>query len=517
MKARTRENLALWSLQHRAIRGEPFSFAGHRYLWGIYNDRHPEIVVQKSAQCGASEWFINEAFFIAEKGYVVLFLFPADPQLNDFSHGRVDPAILDSPYLSKRVAGIDNVGLKQIGRGFVYFRGAQIKRKIRSIDADMILFDEYDEMPEEATSLGEKRLGHSLLRYRRYVSTPTIPDSGINHLYEESDQRRWHLKCGHCGEWQFLKFPDNVDMKSAEVICRKCHQPIDRLQEGEWVAEHPDRPVHGYHINKLFCGRTDIRELINNSFKTRSFELQEFFNSDLGEAYVVEGGRLSDDLLMACADDYSMPSTEDRCTMGVDIGKKINVRVSKHRGYIKQAVYIGTVNEFEELDILMRQYDVSMAVVDALPETRKSAEFCSRWPGRAFRCYYWPSDTNRNEYFVHDVEDQKITVNRTMACDYMVDRFRERTNRLPKNIKDVKDYFDHLKAPARIYKKDEKGVEYAFYSEGNKPDHYFHAEVYDEIACNLVREIIEEHEAAHAVEIVTQDDIGLEAVTIGDY
>lgn len=445
-----------------------------------------------------------------------MFLFPADPQLNDFSHARVDPAIVDSSYLSRRVLGIDNVGLKQIGKGFVYFRGAQTKTKLKSVDADMVLFDEYDEIPEQAISLAEKRLGHSLLKMKRYASTPTIPDTGIDHLYEKSDKRAWHLKCSHCNEWQPLNFADNVDLKSADVICRKCKQPLDRLTRGEWVPEHPGRAMHGYHINKLFCARTDVKELIENSFKTRSFEIQEFYNSDLGEAYIVPGGRLTDDVIDSCVDNYHMPGTSERCTMGVDIGKDINVRISKHKGDIKHAVYIGTVKEFEQLDVLMNQYDVSMCVVDALPETRKATEFCARFPGRAFRCYYWSSDTSRSEYFAKDEDDQKVTANRTVACDYMVNRLRIRTNRLPRNIKDIPHYYDQMKAPARIFKKDERGNEYAMYVEGNKADHYFHAEVYDEIAYNIILKILEEHSQSSG-EIFTAEEEGIEPVTIGAY
>lgn len=515
LNSRIQNNLSLWSLQHRWIRGKKFSYAGHEYLRAIYNDRHSEIVIKKSAQCGASEYFISEAFFTAEKGYVVMFMFPADPQLYDFSHSRINPSVQDSPYLSSKVFGTDNVGLKQIGRGFVYFRGMQSNKKVKSVDADMLLFDEYDEMPEQQIVLAQKRVGHSKLKFKRYASTPTVPEMGIDALYEASDRRRWHIKCEHCGEWQFLTFEQNVDFKTVGVVCKKCRRPIDRLQKGEWIAEFPSRPVHGYHISKIFCARTSVRELIENSLKTRAFEVQEFHNSDLGEAYIVSGGRITEDLLISCIDDYAMTGTGVRTTMGVDVGSDINVRISSHRSNgVKTAAFIGTVKNFEDLDILMAQYDVSLCVIDAQPEVRKATEFCSRWKGRAFRCYYLPSDTGRGEYFEYDLEDQKIVANRTVAGDTMVNRFRLRTNRIPKNIRDISGYFDQMKAPIRMYKKDERGVEYAIYVEGSKADHYFHAEVYDEIAFNMIGKVIEDN-APSPVEIETMEEAGIERVEIG--
>jgi hypothetical protein len=516
LSERIKSNLGLWSLSYRMIRGEPFSFKGHEYLWDIYSDNHHSKVIKKSAQVGASEYFINESFFKAEQGFNSLFVFPADPQLQDFSHGRVDTAIRESEYLSARVSGIDNVGLKQFGRGFVYFRGAQNTRKLKSIDADINFYDEIDEMPEGAVTLGEKRLGHSKLKWQRWASTPTVPDVGIDAYYDLSDKRRWHLKCEHCGEWQPLTFADNIDMEKALVVCRKCRKPIDRLAKGTWVAEHPDREVHGYHINKLFCERASIAELIVSSQQTRAFQIQEFYNSDLGETFVPEGGQITEEVLNSCKDSYLMPETAQRCTMGVDVGSYLNVRISKHhRGDIKQAVYIGRVRDFEELDILMKRYDVSMCVVDALPETRKAAEFCARWPGRAFRCYYLPSDVSRSEYFVVNHDDQKVTAHRTVAADYMTVRFKMRTNRLPVNAKDVEGYYDHMKAPARITKLDDKGLEYAVYVEGNKPDHYFHAEIYDELAFNIIKDLLKEIDTMPQSTVETAEEQGIEPVTIG--
>ncbi len=96
----------------------------------------------------------------------------------------------------------------------------------------------------------------------------------------------------------------------------------------------------------------------------------------------------------------------------------------------------------------------------------------------------------------------------------MVNRLKNRTNRLPSNIRNIEHYFEHMKAPARLYKKDEKGNEYAIFVEGNKPDHYFHAEVYDEIAVNIIKQILEDNSQGQE-EIITQEEVGIERVEIG--
>jgi hypothetical protein len=54
---------------------------------------------------------------------------------------------------------------------------------------------------------------------------------------------------------------------------------------------------------------------------------------------------------------------------------------------------------------------------------------------------------------------------------------------LPKNAETVKDYYDHMQASTRIYR--EEREEY-IWTEGTKPDHFFHAEAYAHMARRLL-------------------------------
>ncbi len=503
MSVRTQANPAIWALRHRKIRGQSFSFNEHEYLWQIYADKHPFKVIQKSAQCGISEFFINESFWLADTGRGnCLFVFPADPQLVDFSAGRVRPAIEESEYLSSRVTGVDNVHVRQVGPRFVYYRGSgtvgggKAIRKLKSVDADTYYLDELDEMSPRVMTLADKRLGHSNLAWKRATSTPTVPEFGINELYLKSDQCQWHIKCEHCTEWQYLSFFKNVNQDSGTFMCRKCGKPINRLAKGEWVPKYPDRNIRGYHINKLFCGTTNIDDLIDASKKTASHEVQEFYNSDLGEPHVPEGGQLSQDILDACRDDYTFPGRGRNCTMGVDVGTYLHVRISEVlEDGIKRALLVTKVRTFDELDAFMKRYDVTAAVIDALPEQRKSAEFCERFKGRAYRCFYTENSESKTEWSKVNQEESKVTVLRTVACDYMLDGFIGRNNRLPTNAREidtdkkgVSDYYAQMCAPVRVVEMNAYGQPVARYVHGSKPDHYFHAEVYDEIARRVVLE-----------------------------
>ncbi|MEK7112693.1 MAG: phage terminase large subunit family protein, partial [Patescibacteria group bacterium] len=482
-------DLKLWTVEYRQIKGLPFSFEGHEYLKGIYSDMHPIKIIQKCSQVGISEYFISETFWLGEKGYNSLFIFPAEPQLNDFSHARVDRAIEESPHLLKAVQGISNVGLKKVGRAYIYYRGSQKPRQLKSIDSDANYLDEVDEITPEAIELSEKRLGHSKLKWRRATSTPTYPEMGINKMWLLSDMREWFVKCHACGLKQTLDFFKNLVAESGKVLCEKCHNPINRLADGEWIAGKHDKDMHGYHVPKLACSRTNIKELIENSKKTDQDAIQVFWNSDLGLPYMPKGGQLSGDILDVLRGDFLLAGAGDGCVMGVDVGGLLNIVILKPVPP-DRLIYAGTVEEFEELDRLMTLYGVLVAVVDAMPETRKSMEFCKRWTGKAWHVFYTDSNVNdpKHGYFKADEvgkEEEtgalKISANRTLAADYMIDRLVQRQVGVPSNLRQVEDFYSHMVAPMRVVKRDAKGIERAFYINA-KPDHYFHAWVYAEMA-----------------------------------
>ncbi len=102
---------------------------------------------------------------------------------------------------------------------------------------DRVVFDEVDEMEPAMVELALERLGHSMVKEEAYLSTPSIPDFGIDRLYAESDQRIWMIKCEHCGEETCLEieFPTCLlEFSDGRVIraCKKCKQEIFFPAEG---------------------------------------------------------------------------------------------------------------------------------------------------------------------------------------------------------------------------------------------------------------------------------------------
>ncbi len=159
-------------------------------LRGLYEDRHPRIVVQKAAQVFVSEYLINTALWCADSGQggrgIALFVMPTQTQADDFSQARFDKAIGESPYLQSRLfpappgrQGPANLRLKNVGLGYLYLRGSDARRRqLTSIDADVVLLDEYDLMREGTLELAQERLASSRLGLLRAASTPAAARGG---------------------------------------------------------------------------------------------------------------------------------------------------------------------------------------------------------------------------------------------------------------------------------------------------------------------------------------------------
>jgi hypothetical protein len=506
---RINKNTALWALANWTIRGDKFSFKGHLYLKDIIEDDHKEIAVKKSAQCGISEAMLIETTKKAIENKKSMYVFPNDALLGDFVNDRVNPQYKNNPSIRKHLSGAtDNVRLKKFGYGSIYFRGAGLNEKAltgraRSVDADIIYLDEIDIMTPDARRKFQSRLGASEIKWMRYFSTPTIPGEGIDEIYDESDQRVWHIICDKCGDEQPLTWKDNMDKENIQVICRSCKKPLDRLKKGRWIPRYPGRKIHGYWINKLMCSRTDLEEMIERYKSRREVEVYEFWTSDMGLAYEQRGQKITDADLNKCKGRYDDQESGSHTVMGVDIGKLLHITVAElekdgRLKYIhKQEIKIESGEGHPILDPLMDLYDVDLCIIDGNPEAFKSKEFHDKWYGRVYMNYYWPGDIQRTElYAIEEKETDDVGIvevfhiNRTQAGDLLYRYFNSRQCSIPEEWVLDKLYKDQMKRPTRIQKRGRDGNIYHHWENYEKDDHYFHSSLLCMIAGEIMKDRI---------------------------
>lgn len=514
-----------WTMVRRRLLGpgKPFDLARHLYLVDIYADECPEAVFCKAGQMGLSDYAISWMLWSAdEREATGLYVFPTDGDVSDFSAARLGPAIEPntSPYLANLIVaaqaggqrGADRVGLKRVGDRFIYFRGGQVKKdgrapQLHSIDADVLVLDEYDQMDTRVPAIARERLGHSQIKEARAISTPTFAKVGIHAEWLSSDQRLWHVRCTGCGRRQDLTIDDLVtewdDLnrpaawhKDADgrpfLACRQCGGAMDRLGQGEWVPTYPGRSAHGYHLSRLFAAHCTLDEILDSLDTVDETERQQAYNQGLGLPYRSPSAvSLTDEVLDECRRDYGLgPRRDDgergKVFCGVDVGAVLNVVIREVLlNGDRPARYIGTVGGFDDVAQLMQVHGVSRCVVDALPETRQARALQrSQGTGKVWLAYYVTQKAGSKKQDAVDWDETKGTVNmdRTRTLDKTLGLFAtasrgEGGNTLPANARDLPGYYAQLKALERKFKEASDGNQVAVYTELG-PDHYSHAENY---------------------------------------
>ncbi len=460
------EPLAKWALRRVRLDNRPFRFEGHEYLRAIYDDSASHIVLSKAAQIGGTTWAILKAFHACVMGLNCMYFFPTRTDVLEFSKSRVGPLLADNRFLSRLLKDTDTAGLKRIGSAYLYLRGMQSTVGMKSVPADMLVFDELDEATPDAKSLARERLSHS--DYKRIIelSNPSLPGYGIDESYQRSDQRHWTVRCDSCTTWTALdkEFPTKLG-QNVRIIrqrqdgeyyraCPKCDAELN-MDAGEWVADFPDRKTHGYRISQLFSSKVDPGEILEEYRRTRFPE--RFYNLKIGLAWADTSNRLDQAAVLACCGEQGMlERCESRCSMGVDTGRELHVVISRFvpdGNGNRQVVYIGVHHEYPELDELMKRFRVMRCVIDALPEIHASRAFAKRHPGRVYLNYFVESQRGS---FSWDTKEHIVRENRTEAMDASRQIVRDRKVVLPRGGKVIQEFASHLAADVKQLVEDEE-------------------------------------------------------------
>ncbi len=519
LRRKTATSCSKWAEMYRVM-GSPFagpwSFDHHPWTKEMHDCEAEMVVGQKAAQMGFTEWALNKTFKAIDiHGTSCLYVLPANnPDATDFSTARFDPALEGSPHLSTLFTDVKNIHHKRAGHANLYIRGSRSRSQLKSVPVGLLVFDELDEMVQENISLALERMSGQLEKQALALSTPTIDNYGINQYYRKSSENHFFFRCPHCSKLTELIFPeclvitsddpDSVEIRDTYLQCKECQgrlehdSKIDWLREAQWVQGHTDRIVEGYHINQLYSMTVKPYEIAVLYLRAQSnpTDEQEFYNSKLGITHIVEGARITDADIEKCTGTHIKMSQSPggMLVMGIDVGKWLHYEIDQvfidreaatsdiNLATTIRLVTEGKVQNFEELDLLVSQFGVSFAVIDANPERRKALEFAQRFWGHVKLCFYG-TGINSKSIHIHAEEEHTMSVDRTSWIDLAMSRFRREKMVLPRDLST--EYKNHLKAPVRIYTKDVSGNPVGKYVTGNEDDHFAHSRTYAELAIQL--------------------------------
>jgi len=430
--------------------GNPFTFNKHEYLIEPYSEDHPYTIDEKATQMGLTSLRMLMVMYRAKFRHYrgILYYFPSKTDVIDFSRTRISPLIEDNQdTLGNWIQETNSITVKKLWNTFLYFRGMNSTISLKSIPADCIVFDEIDEAQEDRMIMALKRLSHSQFKEVAMLSNPTLPDYGINKMFQRSDQRYWMLKCPKCNQYTCMEetFPNCIVEWNGKVVrlCQSCRDAELNPSVGEWVAKRPSiTDIRGRHFSQLFSHFVSPQEILDD-YRTTS-HMKQFYNLTIGTPYVEAENRLDvQQVLDLCGSDGIESSDTGPCTMGVDqmshslhvtIGKRIPEKSGK-------LVHIGIYKDWKELDGLMKNFHINRCVCDAMPEMRNARAFADKHKGRVFLNFY--REHQRGNY-KWDEEAMTVMCNRTESLDASHHEVQEGMIVLPKECDIVKEFAVHL-------------------------------------------------------------------------
>ncbi|SDM79572.1 Phage terminase, large subunit GpA [Stutzerimonas balearica DSM 6083] len=310
-----------------------------------------EVVMMSSAQVGKTLILKSLiGYFIDLDPSPILVVQPTIEMGETFSKDRLAPMIRDTPALVGKVRDAksrdsgNTILKKHFPGGHLTIAGANSAASLSSRPIRVLLCDEVDRYPPSAGTEGDPvnlaRKRTATYRARKkvaLVSTPTLKGhSRIERAWLQSDQRRYFVPCPHCGHRHVLEWANvlvnETDLAQTALVCPSCGALIrdsDRplmLAQGQWMAQCPQHPIPGFHLNELYSPWRKLSEIASDFLRARGNPEEEktWWNTAMGLPFESVGERASADLLAQQREAYApdhLPAGVLTVTAGVDTQK----------------------------------------------------------------------------------------------------------------------------------------------------------------------------------------------------
>jgi hypothetical protein len=411
------DSLALWALTSGAkVDGRDVDFNHHRHLLPIYMCEDQVMAWQKAAQLGATIYMLMRIIhlLVANQGRKAGLYFPTKEGVDNLSKDRVTPLMGSIKALEGLYDPEDKLGLRRLGKSSFYLQHLGGKASKDSVPLDYIAFDEVRLVSSadiyQATERISASKGPGPHKIEMFLSTAGLPGQDINMYYNRGTQHVWQSKC-NCPDGCDLArtFPECVVDHSTRgwaLQCPKCKYIIVDPQNGRYIPQNPGADYPSFHVSQLASRFMPLKRLMTVYAETTNME--EFFNAKLGLPHIDEMNRgVTMDSLMACVDTelrWRKGTSEDGpCAMGVDQGGGYNMVVimdwkgGKRR--LRHVEIIETTNPdyyvdgkpvtpFVRLGELMKEFNVQMCVLDAMPNANEAMTFAQAFPKRVYLAWY---------------------------------------------------------------------------------------------------------------------------------
>lgn len=520
LKKHSAASIAKWIEENTTYAGQPYSYIDHEYQERILSDTSQDVAIRKCSQVGLSECSARMALALTNviSPYTVAYTLPTAHFAGTFAKTRIDPVIEGSKTMRGAIHKTsDNNEVKRFGDSFLFIRGAASSNAPISIPCDHLIHDEVDFSDQEVLGQYVSRLTHSKWKRTTKLSTPTLPNFGVDKAFQES-RRHWNLvKCHHCGHWFMPDYYKNVKIpgfsgdlreinkqtltrikwEEAALICPNCgDEPSLQPEHREWVCENPDENhvCAGYQVTPF-----DAPNIILPSYLVKAStsydRIQDFQNFNLGlPAEDKEATLTRDDFSGVFVNDH--PGSGVAYVMGVDVGNIYHFVVGAVDGWgdifvvHSEQVPMGKARTryFE----LKRQYRVICTVIDSGPHAETVMAIQDQDPN-CYASVYMRSKS----VLTHTVVDKadkpeegqtfvrQVNVNRNRALDAYMNFIRENHLKVKASEEDEVIINHHIDMKrVKVFDNDSGEMQYSW-QKSSGVDHYHHAYLYCFIASRI--------------------------------
>ncbi|MCR4323942.1 MAG: phage terminase large subunit family protein [Nanoarchaeota archaeon] len=212
---------------------------------------------------------------------------------------------------------------------------------------------------------------------------------------------------------------------------------------------------------------------IQQEFETKS--KQYFYNFVLGLPYIGSDITVNQDVILK-AIDLTEPNFRQHNVLGCDSGLKKHYVLGNKQGIFK----IGVVDKWEQIEELIKIYDVETAVFDALPDLTEPRKLRDKYVGKIWLNYY-KKEVKKADFVSWDEKTHTVYSDRTKLFQDTIDGLVNRKTRFQMQIADLTNYISQWHNVYKRVEKDNLGLERDIW-ESNGDDHFPHATNYFKLA-----------------------------------
>ncbi len=476
--------------------GIVFSLKDMSYLFDIIScDKKVSNCKKGSQMCLTTAFFIDSVHACKYRRYDqnIMYMMPTVTAVERLSKVSFDPIFQYNPWIMKK--GDTNTTMcREINGRSIVMVGAQPKKvggsgtkdtdNLRSIPCDDIKRDEIDLMDSDMVYMSSQRVLRSKFKRISNFGSPTYPGYGIDKLYEESDKRKWQIKCRSCDKYTCLgeTWPNCIIQKDGRWFrsCIHCHHEIFVI-DGSWQSEFSDRREAGFWVSGLLSPLANLDDYMYEYHNIEGAKMSEFMRSRLGIATTEAENQLDETTVLSrCTSNQNQMVSSGETAMGVDIGKKIHVVVGIRTGRESYDIlHVSELNNLRELHDLALKMNVRSCVIDSGPHDFGVLDFQRTEPYMIYLCQYSETSPGKPKF---NAKEGIVRCNRSEWCDKVHTTFSENRVRIPRPSLTIQDFARQMTKTAKtVIEHPDTGLKKPRWIKLGA-DHFFHSTLYFLIA-----------------------------------